>query len=121
MSKKHVALVVGGALVVASAAYLFFRARPAKQIPKPCRAAAPVPVPVPVPAPEQESVEELEVKTLSGDTKAMCKLALLHLKEDDASGAQHDVPRALDLLRNAAENGSSDAMKCESCAMFFQR
>jgi TPR repeat protein len=119
MSKKHVALVVGGALVVASAAYLFFRARPAKQIPKPCRAAAPVPLPVP--APEQESVEELEVKTLSGDTKAMCKLALLHLKEDDASGAQHDVPRALDLLRNAAENGSSDAMKCESCAMFFQR
>ena len=116
MSKKHVALVVGGALVVASAAYLFFRTRPAKQIPKPCRAATPAPVPVSVPVPEQESVEELEVKTLSGDTKAMCKLALLHLKED-ASG--HDVARALELLRNAAEKGSSDAMKCESCAMFF--
>ena len=109
MSKKHVALVVGGALVVAGAAYLFFRTRPSKQIAKSCRTAAPA----------QDSVEELEVKTLGGDLNAMCRLALLLLKADGVSGVKQDVPRALELLRNAAENGEADAMKCACCAAFL--
>ena len=112
MPKKQVALVLAGAVVVASAAYLYFRSRPKKQIP---HGKAPIfqSPQVAAQAPVQKNVEELQLQIDAGDTSAMCKLALLHLKGDDASGLKQDVPRALDLLHQAAENGGVEAMMCE--------
>jgi TPR repeat protein len=109
MSKKHVALVMAGAVVVASAAYMCFRSRPKKQNPaspasKSVTSAAKVSV--------QESVEDLQVQADAGDTSAMCKLALLHMKADDVSGLKQNVSVALELLRKAAENGGVEAMMC---------
>lgn len=99
MSKKHVALVIAGAVVVASAAYLYFHSRPKKRVPTSL---------------VQESVEELKVKAGAGDTSAMCRLALLHLKADDVCGVKQDVSYALELLRKAAENGEVEAMMCDN-------
>jgi hypothetical protein len=105
MSKKHVALVIAGAVVVAGAAYLCFRSRPKKQVPKSITTSLQVPV--------QESVEELKLKADNGDTSAMCRLGRLLLKEDEVSGLKRDVPLALELLRKASENGDVEAMMCE--------
>jgi|LauGreDrversion4_2_1035121.scaffolds.fasta_scaffold869439_1 TPR repeat protein len=105
MSKKHVALVIAGAVVAAGAVYLCFRSRPKKQILKPATSTASVPF--------QESVEELKVKADTGDTSAMYKLARLLLKADDISNVKQDVPLALELLRKAAENGGVEAMMCD--------
>ena len=111
MSKKHVALVIAGAVVVASAAYLYFRSRPKKRIPT---SLAPKSLTSTAQVQVQESVEELKVKAGAGDTSAMCRLALLHLKADDLCGVKQDVSYALELLRRAAENGGVEAMMCDN-------
>ena len=105
MIKKHVVLAVAGAVVVASAAYLCFRSRPKKHVPKSLNTATHVQV--------QESVEELKLKADTGDTSAMCRLALLHLKSNVASGVKQDVSMGLELLRKAADNGGVEAMMCD--------
>jgi TPR repeat protein len=98
MSKKQLALAISGALVVAGAAYLWLRARPKRQVAKTLSA--------PVQAPVRESVEELKLKADAGDMTAMCNLAILLLH----AGIEEDVPRALELLHNAAESGGVEAM-----------
>ena len=111
MSKKQIALVISGAVVVAGAAYLLLRSRPKKQIPK----TLPVPVQAPVvktQAPLQENVEDLEFKAAAGDNGAACRLALLLLKSGGSSDVPQDVARALQLLHDAAENGAVEAMMC---------
>jgi TPR repeat protein len=109
MSKKHVAFVIAGAVVVASAAYLYFRSKPKKRVPTSHVQESVVPTSL-----VQESVEELKVKAGAGDTSAMCRLALLHLKPDDVGGVKQDVSYALELLRKAAENGGVEAMMCDN-------
>ena len=124
MSKRQIALVVSGAVVVAGAAYLWFRARPKKvQEPAEAKAAAGAKaaaepnkfqerkrVQEPSRVAELETVEELKLKADSGDAAALFRLALLHLNEDQTAGIDHDAPRGLQLLHKAAENGSVEAM-----------
>ena len=103
MSKKQLALAISGALVVAGAAYLWFRARPKRQVLKPL-------------APVRESVEQLKLKADAGATGDKCKLALLLLN----AGSEQEVSRALELLHNAAESGAVEAMMCDFCASLLE-
>jgi hypothetical protein len=109
MSKKQIALVISGAVVVAGAAYLLLRSRPKKQIPKT----------LPVPVQVQESVEELELKVAAGDNGAACRLAILLLQSGASSNVPQDVARALQLLHDAAESGAVEAMMCAPPAVLI--
>ena len=100
-------MLIAGAVVVTSAAYLCYRARSKKQSSNSKSLKATFPSPV------QENAAELKTKADLGDASAMCRLALILLKGDESSGVKQDVSGALELLGRAAENGDVEAMMCD--------